>query len=546
MGLAASQARLLFITSRQNDVSAKMQRVSNDTMVLARDEDEVITKYNKMLNATTGVAKTGVNITYDGLMGYGAAENNEINFITVGAGGIDGHPEYRDRVVLNSTIANALGLTGTGAGSEFKAASGCNSASDLQARLEPALQNAALSDGVTPGSIAEGDTSTKTLWKDYVKDFIQANGEYPATKTRTSINEIVSKMGNTGTISGYDSSNGSNHNLNGVSFMQILNKQAGTDIRIADDDDRDGTPHEQAKKNIKAIATMFKDALLNALGMKPNSEVGKALQTYIDGLSANADKWNDKMDEEIVGSNGGNLKEVAWTSTFSERGRSCGDRMQMNASVLLERMLNIALSGMQDNFSGWSNVDYARTGQNDAFEYTLNSKGYTIKEYEELARKAFVNDGYSDSMSWAAALKILKQKGSVSEVETTGVDKVGKSTTGDYYTNLFNKLCSNGWYVDSDVSNLKEKIENGTYYLNGTTADNNTDLYEQVADEETRNKAEAYWNTEMKKIQRKEKILDQELTKLQTEYSSLTTDYESVKSIISQNVSRSFQYCQNG
>ena len=38
MGLAASQARLLFITSRQNDVSAKMQRISNETMILARDE----------------------------------------------------------------------------------------------------------------------------------------------------------------------------------------------------------------------------------------------------------------------------------------------------------------------------------------------------------------------------------------------------------------------------------------------------------------------------------------------------------------------------
>ena len=52
MGLAASQARLLFITSRQNDVSAQMQRVSNQNMILARDEDEVSEKYNRMLSAT--------------------------------------------------------------------------------------------------------------------------------------------------------------------------------------------------------------------------------------------------------------------------------------------------------------------------------------------------------------------------------------------------------------------------------------------------------------------------------------------------------------
>ena len=51
MGMAASQARLLFITSRQNDVSAKMQRISNQNMVLARDSEEVAEKYNRMLSS---------------------------------------------------------------------------------------------------------------------------------------------------------------------------------------------------------------------------------------------------------------------------------------------------------------------------------------------------------------------------------------------------------------------------------------------------------------------------------------------------------------
>ena len=75
MGLAASQARLLFITSRQNDVSAQMQRISNQNMILARDEDEVSTKYNKMLSATTLQAADGVDISYDSLMGAAGAAN---------------------------------------------------------------------------------------------------------------------------------------------------------------------------------------------------------------------------------------------------------------------------------------------------------------------------------------------------------------------------------------------------------------------------------------------------------------------------------------
>ena len=73
MGLAASQARLLFITSRQNDVSAQMQRVSNQNMILARDEDEVSEKYNRMLSATKLETVDGAELSYENLMGAAGA-----------------------------------------------------------------------------------------------------------------------------------------------------------------------------------------------------------------------------------------------------------------------------------------------------------------------------------------------------------------------------------------------------------------------------------------------------------------------------------------
>ena len=50
----------------------------------------------------------------------------------------------------------------------------------------------------------------------------------------------------------------------------------------------------------------------------------------------------------------------------------------------------------------------------------------------------------------------------------------------------------------------------------------------------------------MKKIQRKEKQLDNELSKLQTEYTALTNDYNSVNGILNQNIQKSFTYCQTG
>ena len=54
--------------------------------------------------------------------------------------------------------------------------------------------------------------------------------------------------------------------------------------------------------------------------------------------------------------------------------------------------------------------------------------------------------------------------------------------------------------------------------------------------------AESEYNSEMAKINRKEKLLDMQAKRLDTEYSSLTTELESIKSIISSHASKDFSY----
>ena len=103
MGLAASQARLLFITARQSDVSAKMQRISNQNMILARDEEDVSTRYNNMLSEKVIKLKDGysdgISLSYDAIMGKNATNASKI--LTVGD---STSPNY-GKVVLSSGIA---------------------------------------------------------------------------------------------------------------------------------------------------------------------------------------------------------------------------------------------------------------------------------------------------------------------------------------------------------------------------------------------------------------------------------------------------------
>ena len=54
--------------------------------------------------------------------------------------------------------------------------------------------------------------------------------------------------------------------------------------------------------------------------------------------------------------------------------------------------------------------------------------------------------------------------------------------------------------------------------------------------------AEAEYNAQMNKINRKEKILDMQAKRLDTEYSALTNEYNSIKTIIDNHTQKDFSY----
>ncbi len=52
MGMSASQARLLAITSRMNDIELRSQQISNTKIRLSDESEQVANDYNKALNAS--------------------------------------------------------------------------------------------------------------------------------------------------------------------------------------------------------------------------------------------------------------------------------------------------------------------------------------------------------------------------------------------------------------------------------------------------------------------------------------------------------------
>ena len=101
MGMAASQARLLMITSRLHDVELRAQQLQNAKLLLATQEDEAYEEYQKALDATTFTAnlidevssqKSDIPVTFSNLFSLGAAmstlhPSNGANYILVDKNG---------------------------------------------------------------------------------------------------------------------------------------------------------------------------------------------------------------------------------------------------------------------------------------------------------------------------------------------------------------------------------------------------------------------------------------------------------------------------
>jgi len=105
MGLAASQAKLLMLTSRKSDVEGKLMQLANEKLALARNSADLSKEYTASLNVKkmTWMGNSGEKpLTYDLLMRPNL-ENNAGQYIVTNP--ING------RVILDSRYINNIGLT---------------------------------------------------------------------------------------------------------------------------------------------------------------------------------------------------------------------------------------------------------------------------------------------------------------------------------------------------------------------------------------------------------------------------------------------------
>ncbi len=548
MGLAASQCRLLFVTSRQTDVSGKMQRISNDKMRLACDEDEVYSKFNRMYNTPKYTDLDGNDLNYNQIMGSSAAQNGLTTVIS----------DYNGRVVLNSSMAGKLGLSGTGEGSQFRQKFptiggfidkfGDSDVEDIKKVLN----------GTYIPPATEPEWAGHWRWALEHDGNIAALGEYKFNPTQgQSVNDFLASCGEV---------TSSNNAFTKFNISQVINQNGIIDIEVRNKD--------TAKQNAKDKASAVINATATVIGAKlGTNNASNLVKSFISNVSQCIE--SEPNTTETAANNKAKSGLLA-AYTYREQNDShqyisyygyclnLGEMVRRTAILVMNRSEDKTTINNINNMNGNNNYSgeqvSAPTGNINGS--TTNNKGLTKSEYESRLKGYFdwyVWDGgdnqgghwstnYPDaSMTWANALKI-RQGGDIKEDSGVTIPPLIQNKA-NYYENLYNQLNTNGWVVPGDDV-ITTNLNQGLYYIqdgdNEREKISESDNYLEGKDKEMQDKAQAWYEHEINKINRKEKEMDTQMNKLQTEYTALTNDRNSIEQIIQKNIEKSFKFCQSG
>lgn len=143
-------------------------------------------------------------------------------------------------------------------------------------------------------------------------------------------------------------------------------------------------------------------------------------------------------------------------------------------------------------------------------------------------------------------------------IDSTDTKNEGNADAkAQWYTNLFNRMAQGYKALENGLASSPQWIEyalesgivtmeqvDGTYQWQGLDYKACARITEETDDAAVA-KAEAEYSRAMNDIKAKDNIYDLELKNIDTEHSSLQTEYDSIKGVISKNIERTFNFYKN-
>lgn len=209
---------------------------------------------------------------------------------------------------------------------------------------------------------------------------------------------------------------------------------------------------------------------------------------------------------------------------------------------------------MTDNSAYQNAVNYNRIGTDSKNKYYAVSLSNMLSSFLTYYENALTgaDSSYVVGASPETSVYVTDNSGYyyiVQDDEDAVTSVVDKSA--DFYDELYNNILEHGWREDAAIDDseyLESAIKDGRYSMSSLNNDgyyyqtryNETGYIVEVSDTDAIARAEAEFTSKKAELTYKEDSIDLKTKQLDAEISSLTTEYDTVKSLISKSIEKTF------
>lgn len=577
MGLAASQARFLGITARKNSCELKSMQIAQEKLSITNQLTQISEDYQKSLDATKLVWDSDYitdgsiyDVSYDLLMQPSLLNDYSPQLLTNNKNQIVLDEQYanaiKDIIVDSKTDAagNTINIsfknmqTGGAVRNQtnfIKFLEGLNKGGILSQIKFNNMITALGTSGSSPyyqannglgGEITEKFTSNSMnlpTMKDYIRQLTDPNSAY--------INDVEQRFADGQLLP---------DNYNKIKkFAQLLNFQWDVDHTYTSRPADGSTPAktgntrsfaEYCEKDYRLSITNSKFNLADllekeiTLSSEDSAMMGDTLSLFIEQMYQIMSEFfavdPSSVDQDYL--------NFAFTQICELNGLKWDSSTSKAISFDASKAFNTGDPASQ-------HTGLIKNGNN--YQVSLSNLVKGVITYFEKAVEGFdsgygvesVNNKHVDNSYYVT--KDPEYYYFIDNPEALGIDNE-TALLLDYYSQMFNQICANGWTENSLVSepgNLKNMLKNGTLFTS-TYSEMDGNFYQgpytsnnfiaEVADEDAIVRAEAEFKTQQLKLSAKEEELDIDMQQVDAELAALTTEYDSVKQIISKSVEKGF------
>lgn len=580
MGLAASQCRLLNLTSRLSDLELRAQTISNSKIRLAMDSEEASTEYSDALNkeklsiyagSDANGDKIYKDLTYDNLTGvnspllsqYGLSRSNgdllvkkdiatkfkqsssKIDFLS--KFGQTAEVTVYPAGVTEEQYNKAKGLVDT----TQAAYSGPNGAQAKTAKDLVALDKYAKGDGTAANPAHVEGYTTAGAWS--YKTQVASAGR-PSPELLSQLSKVVTQANTLFTRS-----------------QDTVAKAVAAQKEIAK---YDSPMSMDAQLAYSSAAPAVGDA---------NAAFGAALKFQMDAMKAMTSPTKTNIDALSISSNLASqavikaMNSIGFVASHAESAAGVMTQAQLMNPVTPKQIAAKAAIAAQTSAqstgatSTVASQEVKKTVVIPLPAPTTNDITYNSKDNPDKIK--FINGGTKDNydkllnaykadVTAEAAAKTAydNAKKAFSDLGTPTKNTVIKnSPEATYYENLYNRMQGGHYFTEQDETTttdskewIQSQIMNGNLILekvdskgqwSSESYGSDSNIIEKT-DKADQAKAEAKYNATMAQIQRKDKTFDLQLKNIDTEHSATQTEIESVKKVIDGNIQRAFKMFQ--